>query len=309
MKNKLLTFNLCHKWYLYILILTFNLLLLHPYLYSSGGRTGAEFLLIGVGARAQGLSGAYTAITDDVNSIYWNPGGLSKLKSTEMTFMHSSWLADTNYEFYAFAVPYKIGTFGLSIHYLNLGEFEGRKNQISQPYKFTAYDLSLSLGYGMKLTERNSLGINLKYIEENIETINSIGYGIDFGLQHSFNNNLNFGFTINNLGSKMKYVKEEVDLPLNITAGVAYRISTVNIGLDIKNYVYDNTTTVSFGTEFMPFNIISFRGGCLLPARHSIGNLTGGIGLKLGSNNQIDYAFTPFADLGSAHKLSLTIKF
>ncbi len=40
-----------------------------------------EFLSIGVGARALGMSNAYSAVSDDVSSGYWNPAGLLGVKS------------------------------------------------------------------------------------------------------------------------------------------------------------------------------------------------------------------------------------
>ncbi|MBX9853422.1 MAG: hypothetical protein K2X86_16875, partial [Cytophagaceae bacterium] len=35
-----------------------------------------EFLSIGVGARAFGMSNVHTAIANDVTAAYWNPAGL-----------------------------------------------------------------------------------------------------------------------------------------------------------------------------------------------------------------------------------------
>ncbi|MBI5244034.1 MAG: UPF0164 family protein, partial [Elusimicrobia bacterium] len=47
-------------------------------------KTGAAFLKIGTGARAEAMGGAYTAIADDVNALYYNPGGLAALKKSEL---------------------------------------------------------------------------------------------------------------------------------------------------------------------------------------------------------------------------------
>jgi hypothetical protein len=40
-----------------------------------------EFMNIGVDAAALGMANAVVASTDDVNSGYWNPAGLSQLKT------------------------------------------------------------------------------------------------------------------------------------------------------------------------------------------------------------------------------------
>jgi hypothetical protein len=38
----------------------------------------------GVGARPLGMGQAFTAVSDDVTSIYWNPAGLGFLKDKEV---------------------------------------------------------------------------------------------------------------------------------------------------------------------------------------------------------------------------------
>jgi uncharacterized membrane protein len=43
-----------------------------------------EFMNIGVDAAALGMSNAVTAFTSDVNSGYWNPAGLLKLKTVKL---------------------------------------------------------------------------------------------------------------------------------------------------------------------------------------------------------------------------------
>jgi hypothetical protein len=39
--------------------------------------TGFTFMRIGVGARPVGMGGAYTAVADDANALFWNPAGLA----------------------------------------------------------------------------------------------------------------------------------------------------------------------------------------------------------------------------------------
>ena len=65
---------------------------------SSAAET-ASFLNIGVGARALGMGGAYTALADDANALYWNPAGLSKLEQREFTASHAEMFASTRLDF------------------------------------------------------------------------------------------------------------------------------------------------------------------------------------------------------------------
>ena len=65
---------------------------------SNAGRTSADFLLIGVGARAAGMGGAYTAVSEGAPASYWNPAGLSGGEGGEVVLGHFSWFQDITME-------------------------------------------------------------------------------------------------------------------------------------------------------------------------------------------------------------------
>ncbi|MFA6439483.1 MAG: hypothetical protein WCX28_09260, partial [Bacteriovoracaceae bacterium] len=44
---------------------------------SKAGTTSASFLSISQGTRATAMGGAFVAVADDQNSLYWNPAGLA----------------------------------------------------------------------------------------------------------------------------------------------------------------------------------------------------------------------------------------
>ncbi len=45
---------------------------------------------VGVGARALGMAGAYTALSDDMSGVYWNPAGLIQMRDTQAGVMTGS---------------------------------------------------------------------------------------------------------------------------------------------------------------------------------------------------------------------------
>ena len=61
---------------------------------SKTGTTAAQFLKIGVGARALAMGGAYTATSNDATALYWNPAGLSSLKKMKFCWIikTGSWM-------------------------------------------------------------------------------------------------------------------------------------------------------------------------------------------------------------------------
>ena len=87
------------------------------------GTSMANFLKIGVGARATAMGDAYVAIADDISTLYWNPGGLSTLENNQMMFQAAEWLVNTRLNFFGFS--YRLGTlgvFGVSVYSFSSGE-------------------------------------------------------------------------------------------------------------------------------------------------------------------------------------------
>ena len=62
--------------------------------YSQAPKYSNEFLQIGVGAKALGMSNASVARVGDVTSGYWNPAGLVNVRSlVSVGLMHSEYFA------------------------------------------------------------------------------------------------------------------------------------------------------------------------------------------------------------------------
>ena len=70
---------------------------------TNAGRTAADFLLIGQGARAAGMGGAFTAVSDGSLASYWNPAGLTGLENSEALLSHFAWYQDISLEYGVFA--------------------------------------------------------------------------------------------------------------------------------------------------------------------------------------------------------------
>ncbi len=123
---------------------------------SGVGVSAATFLEIGVGARAAAMGGAYSAIANDATALYWNPAGIAWIEGLQAEFMHSEWLAETNYDFLGLvvAIPSINSSIGASIIYLNYGESLVRT--VDRPEgtgeQYSARDYALGLSYALALT-------------------------------------------------------------------------------------------------------------------------------------------------------------
>ena len=93
---------------------------------SDVGRTAADFLLIGHGARAAGFGGAYSAVSEGPSAAYWNPAGLADLESGQISLGHFSWFQDITVEQASIGLPISdaLAT-ALSVTYINYGSIAG----------------------------------------------------------------------------------------------------------------------------------------------------------------------------------------
>src|SRR5476651_666810 len=80
------------------------------------GTTGANFLKLGIGPRAIAMGNAQVGVADDVYATYWNPAGLSTLKTQEATFVHTDYVQSISEQYIAYAIPHpRYGSFGASL--------------------------------------------------------------------------------------------------------------------------------------------------------------------------------------------------
>jgi Type IX secretion system protein PorV len=156
-----------------------------------------EFLAIGVGARSLGMSGATVATVNDVTSGYWNPAGLTGLKSNfQIALMHSEYFAGiAKYDYGAIAKQIDEKS-ALGISFIRFGvddipnttELIDANGQIDYDRitTFSAADYAFILSYAKKLKlEGLTFGANAKVIRRKVgDFAGAWGFGLDAGAQY-----------------------------------------------------------------------------------------------------------------------------
>ncbi|MDH4222330.1 MAG: PorV/PorQ family protein [candidate division Zixibacteria bacterium] len=276
------------------------------------GTTGANFLKIGVGARASGMGGAFVGVADDATSIYWNTAGLSQLERQEIVFVHNQWYQDVKYEYFGYSLPVKAkSTLGFSITYLNLGDFQGYDDSDNLTSGFSAYGAVLGLAYAHKVSSSVSFGLGLKWIQEKLEEEKAASLALDFGFIYK-PGRFSLGMTYTNLGSSMKFIREKEPLPSELTIGIGYKLfqDRVSLAWDL-NFPRDDKMVLKQGLEYGYEESIFLRMG--YEYKTSAQNLSG-TGFSLGggfrfSDWEVDYTYSPNQNLGDSHRISLSYRF
>lgn len=158
-----------------------------------------EFLNIGVGARALGMSNAYVTSVDDVTSGYWNPAGLTGVQSNlQIGLMHAEYFAGiAKYDYGAFATPIDTNSaFGVSIirfgvdnipNTTELIDAEGNINY-DRITTFSAADYGFVFSYARKMKVPGlRLGANAKIVHRRVgDFARAWGFGFDLGMQYDY---------------------------------------------------------------------------------------------------------------------------
>ena len=173
------------------------------------GTSAAAFLEIGIGAKAEALGGAFTAVANDATALYWNPAGIANLESITITANHAAWLADTKLNYFGIVLPFSQRmAVGLILNVLDYVDRQPVRT-IFQPEgtgeSYGASDLALGLSYGVQLTNRFSFAITGKYIQQKIWHESANTFALDFGvLYHTRLKGMSLGASIVNFGGDMK---------------------------------------------------------------------------------------------------------
>lgn len=266
------------------------------------GEIGAAFLDIGYGARPTSMGGAYTAISDDAHSIFWNPAGLSKIQKSQLTVMHTKQFGLVPYSLAAYVTNYKKNYIGAA--FLTSGDDVLKENTF-----LTSYSRSFNVPYlglthvGANLKIRNSSFGNNKDGGEERSQGTAFGYGLDLGLMWNVGKKSNFGIFYRDMINNVSYNNETRDdtYTENVPAALIFGISRKSndyflFAMDWEKSLYsDVPEKVRLGGELTLFEMFYFRGGMWQNIDSYLNrNYSVGLGVRLSKSRfsgQFDFSF------------------
>jgi hypothetical protein len=318
---------------------------------SKTGTAAATFLEIPVGARGIGLGSAFVSIANDVTALSWNAAGAARLNLNEALVSHMSWIAGTQYDFAGLVLP--LGSFGtVGVSYIQLSMDDMKVRTVEQPEGtgeyFSARDMALSVTYARQLSDRFSLGISGKYIQQTIwhETASALAVDIGTIFRTDLIGGLTIGASLSNFGTAMKLdgrdartfisvdptklgsndripVAVEFDswaLPLLFQFGVSttpWKSDDIcwTVAVDAL-HPSDDYESVNVGTELAYRNFLFLRGGySSLFLQGAEGGLCAGVGVTsdLFSTQSIrvrfDYAYRSMGLLDNIQVITVGVQF
>src|SRR5690606_4593429 len=213
------------------------------------------------------------------------------------------------------------GVFAFSVVSVDMGEMaetinspiagESRTEAVVTGNTFTAGDLALGLSYARRVTDRLSVGGNVRWIRESIADVSMSNVSFDFGTSYDTGfRSLRLALTARNLGPDTnlagwseEYQAEAVDIrmPVDFRLGVSMdfldtvdspHLMTVSLeGL----HPNDGPERVHAGVEYTFANFISLRGGYRFNYDEERFTFGGGLKYDAGAIGlKVDYGYVDF---------------
>lgn len=315
------------KPYFILIRATLVILLLYPTagLQTQDFGTQSLFMEIGMGARAQGMGKAFTAIANDGSAVFWNPAGLDFIQQGHAVFYHST-LLDGYYNFAAVTYPFlNFGTFGFGV-----SRFAVSKIPITTEDNIVLGMADMNqeefyLSYGKKIPWNISLGTTIKVIRmaspgnDGLKSVSDLGTAVDVGIlyrpdtESDWLRNTSIGINFQNLiPPKVRLVNTDDPQPYQLRTGIARdfifggdRMKKLTLAVDITKSQYQSPKFHG-GVEFSIHRMLTTRAG------FDAGQMAFGVGTEFVQfgKYQIDYTLNIGNRQGTAlHRLGLTVYF
>lgn len=214
-------------------------------------QTAYNFLRLPVSAHAAAVGGDnVTLVEDDAALMFSNPALLSSVSDKTiglnvMTYMAGATTASATFN----RTVGERASWAVSGQYMDYGKMRHTDANNNQLGEFSARDISVAGYFSYMLNDRFAGGITAKFLTSHIGGYNSVGAGIDLGLNY-FDPEHDWSLSIvaKNLGGQLKAYDDEYDpMPIDIQLGASkrlahtpLRISATLVDLTHWNYRFFN---------------------------------------------------------------------
>jgi len=270
----------------------------------SAGMPG-EWLARYSNARALGFGSANVAIADDPLGVMWNPAGLSFMNQNELRFENARLFGETSLNSFGFAVPgSRWPSLGVSMVSLSSGEFE-RTNDVNDPLgSFKEGETAWLLSASKAFTPKLAIGMNVKLVQQTVESFSANGTGVDLGALYQVTPGLKLGASMMNVGGPTLQLRDVAEsYPSQFRGGAALGLLQ---GRGLIALQLDHAD--GLGTQFHAGAEYWILSGMGLRMGWSPDGASGGFTYKFAPRYTIDYAAADHA-LGLQHRIGVSTHF
>ncbi len=309
-------------------------------------QTGMKFLSVSLDARSSALSEAVTSFHTDATAMFYNPAGMARISNyASVVLGATNYIADIKYLYGGIAfAPFdgNYGVLGINFESVDYGDLQAtirydNEQGFLDAGTFSPNAMSVGVGYAKALSDKFSIGGNVRYVRQSLGTAiigsvqldnngNPSGRTVDaktdvlaydFGVIYKTGfKSLDFGMDVRNFSKEVKYVQDGFQLPLTFKIGISFDM--VDLMQDVDKDAHslllsfdashprDYPEQVAVGAEYTFMKLLSLRVGYQTPNDEK--GISAGVGLKhsfSGFDLAVDYAYTSFGVFNNVQQLSV----
>ena len=272
-------------------------------MHAQDSRTEYNFLRLPVSAHAAALGGDNVSIIEDDEAlIFSNPALLSSVSDKTINFNYMNYMSGVNMLSAAFNKTVKErASWAGSAQYIDYGSMKETDANNVQTGEFKAKDIALAGYFSYMLTDHLAGGIAMKFVTSYIGDYNSIGMGVDLGVNYYDDaRGWSVSAVVKNLGGQLKAFTDNYErMPIDVQIGASKSFETFPMRLsaslvDLNHWDYRFANHIVVGAEFIIAPSIWIGGGYSFRRAHEMkiastdGESSHGAGLSFGGGLNLD---------------------
>lgn len=270
-----------------------------------------NFLKTTTHARIAGMGDAFTAVSNGMDGIVWNPAGLTKVDRFGYSFGYTQWLVDSR--FVTGSLAYNTRRWGvIGVSFVNFSLPDMVETTTQQPdgtgNMVDSGDLAVGVVYAYQLTDKLSAAASLRFVQSALgpETLSAVSVNVS-SLMYTGFRSLRIGMNMKNLGGEQEIVSEKSEMPLVFHTGIAMEVFG-NLGDPVSltgsfegAFFTDREQRWNLGGELWIQNLVALRAGYKFKYDAETWSVGGGLkGTFGGRSIALDVSYSNFGDLFDA---------
>ncbi len=194
----------------------------------SGGGGVFQFLSLYNSPRNGALGSNFLSVNDDdLQLTITNPALIGDYVHNRVSLSFVDYYAGINYGYAAYGRTFeKQGNFVASLQYVNYGKITRTDAQGIEYDDFSIGEYAFNVGWGKKLSERWTLGINAKFVYSAYDAWNSFGFVSDLAVNYNYQEKLfSSSLILRNIGRQFTTFANEVEpVPFTIQLALSKKL-------------------------------------------------------------------------------------
>jgi hypothetical protein len=264
--------------------------------------TSYGFLKLTSNARSAGMGDAYASVGNDLSAVFYDPAGITQIERYALTASYLKWIVGSQMGTFALGARTNLATVAVNFAYFKTDQFE--ETTSSQPggtgRMVTLGDMAAGVTVAKQVTDKLSVGGNLRYVKEDLDLASYGSVDVDFGtLFYTGYKSTRLAMSLRNLGGNKDVIGQQARFPMVFNISGAAEVygnlgDPVSVTLAVEQMFFtDAINKYHFGLETWIQNMVALRAGYKTGYDSESWSLGAGVKHKIGDQQvSVDLSYS-----------------